>query len=437
MYDQMKRIGIVVLVSLLITSLLVPMPTSAQAEKPEWEEGDSWAMGAEGDIEDIFSPGLSQADEMINQTVDQQEEIEEIDYSIDGEVGFYQIYEVTEVNDDGYVMEIKAGGGIEASGSFEMTAEMPEEGEHDSDEEPPMETKTISAEGEIFFMVDIEGTVHYDEDLAIEQIEMEYNLEFSAEFSVENFPSQESDYENGTMTMEYEDFSGGISAEASMQLQMEFDPALDMFQFPIEEETSWTAESTMTASGSYEGIIEVDDEELPEELQDQIEQIEDDLDQEFPIILEDLDTEDEEGLDEGDIVETTEEIELPMKCTGRKEIVLHNGDTTSAYILEFGMDENITLAQQQEASFQMMYSGDEGFIVSQEMTMGGEIGDEIGQMVDMEDMQMESMDDEEAEENMEEAQEEDEDDEDTPGFTLALLTLGAVVAVAVYYKKEQ
>jgi len=432
MYDEMKRIGIVFLVTLLITALLVPAPASAQAEKPEWEEGDAWAMGAEGDLQEIFAPAFDMIDEELDPEDD--EDLDEIDYDFEGEVGFYQIYEVVEANDDGYVMEIEAGGGIEASGSFEATGEMPEEGEYGMGEEPDMVTKTMSVEGELFFMLDVQGTVHFDADLAIEEMEMDYTLELSADFSVENFPVQ--DFENETLTVEYEDFSGGISVEAGLQLQMDFDPALDVFQFPFDEGDSWTAESEMTVSGSYEGVIDVDYEDMPEEFKKMIEQYEDEIGEEFPIILEELDTEDEPNLDEGEIEETTDSISIPMKCTGTDEVVLHDGETHDVYILEFDVDDDITMAQE-GAAFQMMYSPDAGFIVSQQVDLGPEMGEEIGQFIDMEAMQMESMDVEDARESKEEAQEEDDDDDDTPGFTLALLTLGAVVAVVVYYKKER
>jgi len=438
MYNGIKKLGILVLVSLLITALLVPAPSSAQAQKPEWEEGDVWAMGSEGDIQEIFAPTLDIIDDWIDQEVDEEDELEEINYDIEGEIGFYQIYEVTEANDDGYVMQIEAGGGIQASGSFEATGELEEAGEHDIDDywddEIPTETKTISGEAEIFFMLDIEGTIQFDEDLAIEEIELDYALEFSAEFSMENFPSRDFDWENDTVTIEYEDFSGSISAEMSLNIQMEFEPALDIFQFPIEEDTSWTAESEMTISGSYEGVIDIDDEEMPDEFQEMIKEIEEELEQEFPIILEDIDTEEDE-INFGEIEETTEDIEIPMKCTGTEEIVLHDGETTNVYVLEFGPDDDFfpaeVGAQQFGPSFKMMYSEEKGFIVSQQMDLGPEIGGMIG----IQSMEMRSMDVEEARESKEEAQE--EEDDGIPGFTLALLGLGTVMAVAIYYKKEQ
>ncbi len=433
MYNGIKQLGILILVSLLITALLVPAPTSAQAEKPEWEEGDTWAMGAEGDIQDIFSPGLDMIDEEIDQEIDEEEDLHEMDFDVEGELGFYQIYEVTEVTDDGYVMQIEAGGGIQASGSFEATGELEEEGEYDTDEDIPKETKTISAEGELFFMLDIEGTVQYDEDLAIEEVELDYTLEFSAEFSGENFPSHDYDWENDTKTIEYEDFSGGISVEIGLQLEMEFEPALDIFQFPIEENTDWMAESEMTISGSYEGEIDVDYEDMPEEFQEEMEEFQDELDQEFPIKLEDIDTEEDE-MNFGDIEETTEDITIPMKCTGTEDITLYDGEEHEVYILEFGVDDDFMMAQPLGPSFQMMYSPEAGFIVSQQMDMGPEMGEMIGQFIDMDAMQMESMEPEEARESKEEAQE--EEDDGIPGFTLALFGLGAVVAVIIYYKKE-
>ncbi|MEF8832478.1 MAG: hypothetical protein V5A66_03045 [Candidatus Thermoplasmatota archaeon] len=435
MYNRIKKFGVVFLVSLLIAALLVPVPTSGQAEKPEWEEGDEWAMGVEKDLEELFAPGLNQVDDMINQT-EENDEVKEINYDVEGEMGFYQVYEVTEANDDGYVMEIEAGGGIEASGSLEMSGEMAEEGEYDLDEEPPKVNKTISVEGEIFFMLDVQGTIHYNETFAIEKIDTNYSLEFSTDFSVENFPSNDRDRENNTQSWEYKDFSGGMSAEASLQIQMDFEPALDLLDFPIEENENWKAESTVTTSGTYEGIIEVDDEELPEELQQVIKNYEEKIGEEFPIVLEEMDTE-TEGINNGNIEETSENITIPMKCTGKEEVVLPDGTTIDAYAIEFDTSENVTMTQEQEPSFQMMYSAEEDFIVSQQMDLGDQMGSEVGNMVEMDTMQMESMDADEAQDSMDEMQGEAEENEESPGFTFGLLLLGTVIVVAIYYKKEQ
>jgi len=412
MYEKIKRIGILFLASLLITALLVPFPTSAQAQRPEWEEGDSWAMGSEGDIKEIFKPTLDMIDEEIEREIDEEEDLYEMDYDIDGEVGFYQIYEIIEANDDGYVMQIEAGGGIQVSGSFEATGEMEEEGTHDRDDywddNIPTETKTISAEADIFFMLDIEGTVHFNEDLAIEEIELEYELEFSVEFSAENFPSYDHDWQNETVTIEYEDFSGGMSAEVILQIQMEFEPALDLFNFPIEENTDWEAESQMTIWGSYEGVIDIDDEEMPDEFQEMIKEIEEELEQEFPIILEEIDTEEDE-VNFGEIEETTEHVKIPMRCTGTDEVVLYDGRRTDVYVLEFGPDDDFfpaeVGAQQIGPSMRMLFSEEEGFIVSQQMNLGPEMGGMIG----MQSMEMRSMDVEEAREGKQEIQEEKED----------------------------
>ncbi len=428
MHDEIKKLGILILATLLITGLLIPTPTYAQAEKPEWEEGYAWAMGTEGDIQEIFSPTLDQLDEMIEQEIEDEEDLHEIDYDIDGEMGFYQIYEVIEADDDGYVMEIEAGGGIQASGSLEMTGELEQEGVYEDDEDPPMETKTISIEGEFYFIVDIEGTIRYDPDLAIEEIDLTYSLEFSAEFSVENFPSHDYDREEETRTIEYEDFSGGISADMSLNLEMEFEPALDFFNFPINVGDSWILESEMTVSGSYEGEIDVDDEEMPEEFQVMIEEMEAEMEQEFPIILEEIDTGEDE-VNFGEIEETTVPINIPMVCTGRKDVVLYDGDTTNAYVLEFDIEDEIEPAEIQDPSFQMMYSDEQGFLVSQEMHMPGEMAEMLG----MTSMEMRSMEVEDAREGKEEIQDvEDEGWMDilfSPPYLYAVLGLIVVIVL--------
>ena len=440
MQHRFKELGVLILAGLLMTALLVPATTSGQAERPEWEEGDVWAMGAEGDIEEIFKPTLDMIDGFIEQELAEDEEIEEFDYNIDGEMGFYQVYEVVEVNDDGYVMEVEAGGGIQASVSLEVTGQFYEEGEYDWDEDIPTESRTMSLEADLSFTLDIEGTVHFDEDMAIEEMELEYALDFSLEFSAENFPMEDYDWQNDTITVRYEDFSGGIFVEITVEMYMEFEPALDIFNFPIDL-GDWLVESQMTISGSYEGVIDIDYEDMPEEFQEMIKEIEEELEQEFPIILEELDTEDED-MNFGEIKETTEHMEIHMRCTGREEIVLWDGSTTNAWVLESVIEEDIfppndiipldmITLQQVGPSLQMFYSEEAGFIVSQRM----DLGPEMGSMLGVQTMEMRSMDVEEAREGKEEIQE--EEDDEIPGFgVLTLLSAIGVIVIITWISKK-
>ncbi len=450
MYDGMKRIGIVVLVSLLITSLLVPAPTTAEeegAQKPEWEEGDAWAMGFEEDIEDLFAPGLDMIDDVfdeIDQEIGDEEEIKDVDYNIDGEIAYYQIYEVTEVDDDGYTLELDAGGGINVEGSIDITAELPEEGEYDQEDfendDVPMENRTISIGGSFHYSQDVSLTIELDEDMAIKGMEMEMEKEISVTMSVENFPLpedflvdiwEESDLpENETIPIEYTDYEVIISTELNLDLDIDFDPALDLFQFPIKEGDEWeTNESEISITGTYEG--EIDIEGLPEEMQDDLEE---ELEHEFPIILEDLDTDDMPGFDEGEIElppegEDGEIPPIPLQCTGTDEVVLHDGSTTDVYVIEFGPAQNTTLSQE-EPSFKMMYSEEHGFIVEQHMNLG----EEAGMIMSDTEMRMESIEVDEASESKEEFLEEEE--EEAPGFVVVSLIAAVFIAAIIIKRRE-
>ncbi|MBS3789998.1 MAG: hypothetical protein KGY66_03685 [Candidatus Thermoplasmatota archaeon] len=439
MFENLKEkmtCGSVLLISILLVVSFVPMNSSAQAEAPEWEEGDEWAMGFEGDIQEMFSPAFDMVDE--NLDPEEEEDLEEVDYNVSGEIGYYQIYEVTEAGDDGYTMEIEAGGGVSVEGYFEATGEMEEEGTYNQSEDIPKETKTISMEGDLHYSIDIAGTVEFDENFAIENItNLEVKIEASGTFTAENIPDHEYDWENETETISYEDYDGSFSVDILVELEIDFEPALDFFNFPIEEGEEWTADSEITITGSYEG--EIDAEGLPEEIE---EGIEDEFDQELPIILEDLDTDDADGFDEGDIDLPPEgedgNISIPLKCTGTDEVVLPDGTTTNVYVIEFapiaGDIGEEPMIQEEQPRFKMMYSEDEGFMVQQEMSLPSEAG---MYMTDTE-MTMNSMEVDEARESKEEIQQEDEEEEDgIPGFTLTLLGLGIVMAVVIYYKKER
>jgi len=321
---------------------------------------------------------------------------------------------------------------------------MPQEGEHDMDDELPTETKTMSFEGEFYFILDMYSTVHYNSDFAIEEMEVTYELKLLADFSAENIPDQDYDYEEGTVTVEYQDMSGSIEADISLQLDMEFDPALDIFDFPITPYDSWKAKSTMTASGSYEGEIDIDDDDMPEEVQKAVEHIEVELGEEFPIKLEELDTDDVDGIDHGEIEEVEEEIELYMVCTGTREVPLHDGGTTEAYVIEADDRGYYPLAGlQQDSAVRSMYSDEAGFIVSQEIDMG----DEVGEPGMPSSMQMESMEPDEARESKEQTIDDVESSMEGEGWLEKLLSppflyvligvIAAVVIVGVFVGKRK
>ncbi len=424
-----RSIGVtisVIILSILMMTALFSAPAQAEAQAPEWEEGDSWAMGyREDSISEMFGPGIEQAkDDLEDPTSDDMK----VDTEVNGEMGFYQIYEVTEAGESGYTLDIEAGGGVKVSGSLEMTGEMLPEGEHDmSEDDLDKVNKTVSMSGNVHYSQDITGTAELNSEYAIESIELKSVTEVSGSYDFENVPEEDYDYINETKTMEYKDYSGSISGDVTVEVTVEFDEPLDFFDFPIEEGEEWETNSTISITGTYEGKVDVTG--LPDEAE---EDIENEFDQEFPMTLEEIDTSQTEGLDEGDIdlppPGESDDINVPLKCTGTETIVLEDGTETEVYNIEFGHGNSLS-----PQSFKMQYSEEKGFIVEQKIVGGPEMGD----YMDTTEMSMSSMDVNEARNEMNDIQEEDGNGDDgglMPGFTVPVLAIGIMVSIYLYEK---
>lgn len=422
-----KSILVLVIAGLMLTSLFLPMNTKAKAEKPEWNEGDEWSMEYEKELDNLFAPSLDQLDDI----PDQNQNIEDLEYSVDGKVGFYQIYKVTEATSEEYTMSIKAGGGLEVSGDFSITTEMPKEGTYSSDEEPAMTDKTISGDGSFEFSQSIEGTAHFTNDLELKDMDLEITLKISGDFNIKNFPRINRTSES--MVVEYENYDGGASGKVKTTLNIEFSPALDIFNFPIEVGEKWNITSEAIISGSYQG--EIDAYGLPKELEDQLEN----QDINLPMKLEDYDT-NNETVHDGIIEEQTDTVEFKGECTGTEEIVMEDDTTTEVYMIEFyTVNEIVDEHEVQETSgtnsMELMYSPEEGFIVSQKFSSSNT---QISGMIDSDNVVMEPTSEESAEKNMKSMQEMDDgDDSSTPGFTLIALMLSVSVVVIYRYRKNR
>lgn len=442
-----RKILTIFTAGLLIASLTLAFGSTVGAgettlqedQQPVWEEGDTWAMGYEQDLDELFQPIIEEFEQMMEEDEEFEEisEIEDITLDLDGDFGFYQIYEVTEAN-DGYTMEMNAGGGLSVEGEIEITAELPEDGtEVDPETEPddlPMETRTMTFGGAFAYSLDMNGEIHYTEEMNIDKMDLEIDLEMEVSAEFENMPISEDllvdiwrEQEPETFTIDYTDYEITLDVDISTDLEIDFDPALNFFDHQaIMEEESWIAESEMDRSGNYEGTVDVTG--VPDEIKEDIETM---VGQEFPINLEDIPTGDP-YIGNGEIDPPSETIEVPLECTGTSTTVI-DGEEVEVYEIEFTLQHYYPALTQQEPGFQLLYSADDGFIVEQEMYLGEEM-EEFG----MADMSMRSMDPTEAEESMQEKQQIDDEDDDF-AFMLPLIVIvviAAVIAVAVLMRKK-
>ncbi|MGA1822588.1 MAG: hypothetical protein ACMUIG_08670, partial [Thermoplasmatota archaeon] len=321
---------------LLIGYLSFSVNGEGQADAPEWKKGDGWSMGYETDL-----------GEMISSLIDGFEEIEEengsIDHDIEGKAGYYMVFKISEASDTRYTMDISTGGGLDIDGNAKITTDMPKEGEYsyDSDNwdyEPPMESMEISVDLDLDVSMMVDGTAHFTTDgLKLEDLDLAASLKGNVDLKVVNFPEIEYDYDETTyeeiMTVDYTDYDLSGSADIKLTLKMDFDPPMDIFNFPVEEGEEWMAESTVTVSGTYEGTV--DAEGIPEEFM--MELLEDNI--VFPIILEELDTDIDE-VKNGIIAVSELPLSIPVSCTGTETVKLADGSSSEAYVIQFGYGDD-------------------------------------------------------------------------------------------------
>ncbi len=323
-------------IGLCVISLIAPLSASQSTDVPEWELGQTWSMGYEMDIGEMYDSAFDYSDDMIGY----DESIASYDMSASGEMGFYQIFKITDVTEDEYVMSITAGGGIHSSYSFQTTMMMEKEGTYDWDEDwenIPKELKTFGSDIETHITVAMDGEARFEKDtLALKSMEFEISICMKYDLETKNMPDYDYDWEENTREVKYTDMEMKMDGKIDISLDIGFEPPLDLFDFPIHVGKEWTVESTMTLSGAYSGYFDATG--LPEEMTEEMEK----EGYSFPIILEELDIPGAE-LEDGLIPETKLPLSFDMKCTGTEDIELEDGKTSTVFLIQmfpdFSFDE--------------------------------------------------------------------------------------------------
>jgi len=406
----------------LFGTLFLPMNVEAQAEAPEWEEGDYWTMGFEVDRDEIFAPGLEEIRDEFEDDFEDGDMIKDFDFDFYGNAEATTHTEVIEVGEEHYVLDIDSETEFNIGGSAEIIVEFPKEGE-DGDEPQEFENRTISGSVDAEFVQTMVGEATLEKStLALESLELDIGWSLDVDVEINDFIDIESMEEDGIVS--YTDYKGGIEFSFDLSLDYDFDPALDIFNFPIEESSEWESTSEMTGSGTYEGMFDIYG--LPEFMMDEIEQ---DLGLEFPIIFEEHEFEGSEDIAYGEIDEVTEEVTVEMKCIGTDDIILQNGETTEVYLLKSDVDIE---DDEEEPSFVMNYSPEYKNFVSMEMSFENT---PLAEYMTDDTMSMELIDSSFHEED-------DDDDNGIPFISTGMVLVSVIIATTIFMflkenKKEQ
>jgi len=361
----------------LLASLAVPA-LAAPADAPEWEEGDRWAYGMESDVGAEFADQLEDLADLLedktNGTVNE--------LSIDAEVGLWFLFEVTDATSEEYVLSMTMAGKLSLDAAISVTASMPVEGTYAWDEEEDLEEKTVSVEvnADASLMVMVDVTFERD-TMAIESVEVSVELNAAVDFVADNLPMDDDDWDDMTTTYWYEDYDVSGELEFNLDMSLEFSPALNLWDFPLDEGDEWSVDSTATLSGSMSGLLDVQG--LPDDVEDEMFDegfVEDTGMTGFPIIFEDIDAEDS-PFNNGQIEEVSQDIELDLLCTD----VFTEDDT-------YWGDITVYEISAVDAPMSFYYSPQVGFMSYMSMDVG-EMSDELDLPSFMsEDMKMDAVD---------------------------------------------
>lgn len=300
----------------LLCSLAVPavVAISTPAEAPVWVKGDKWAYGMENDVGADFGAQLQDLKDLLEgETGGTVNTLE-----LDGSSGFWILFEVTEANSDIYVLSMDAAVKLQLDASISVTAVMDKAGTYGLDQEPEKESMDIEAEANVDLALVVSVDITFEHDtMAISEITVNVNFDGVVDFTAQNIPSSESNWTDYSTTIWYDDYDVSAEMGANMAIEISFEPALNIWDFPLTLGDQWSVNSEATISGSLTGMLDVNG--LPEDMSDSLfteDFIESTGFSDFPIIFEQLNSDGGDWpFQDGMLEEVSEDIEMTLKCT--------------------------------------------------------------------------------------------------------------------------
>ncbi|MCE5296940.1 MAG: hypothetical protein LLG16_07545 [Euryarchaeota archaeon] len=301
------------LVAVLLLVSIAPFSAAEEAGAPTWEVGDQWAYGDKVYLEPAVSEMIDELEAILEESG--QATLENI--YINGSVEAYVFCHVAEVTADEYVLRIYVASGFEAVANIRAVAPVPEAGTYDVWEAIPMDNKTISVSADIEFMIFEDAMLTLDKDtFAIKSVTSTTDIDLDMSFSATNL--YETELEGSTKVVTAMNYNIDVELSAAVNIAVSFDPYLDIFDFPIEEDEVWTVASMMTVTGNITGTFDANG--LPEGTVEEL------VDPEVGNVQLPLDLSTFLGtlggieIDNGALTSVTEEISFDMRCNSIDEV---------------------------------------------------------------------------------------------------------------------
>ncbi len=385
----MKKLIGTILCALTFLALLVSLAVPAlatPAEAPGWSEGDRWAYGMEIDSEEDLQQELENLALIIDQNLSKIGVFEAYlsDLTLLASSEEWILFEVTEANDEVYVLSTDMAAMVSIKADISVTAELPAEGTYDFEDLNTTDRNPVTMSVSVDFNTEltVSGEITFDrETMAVMSIQTTMKLTGALDLTAEKLPLWLPEVMNnnsnesiaGEIEVKYTDCVISADLEFNMAVDLELIPALNLWDFPLDKGDEWNVSSNATINGSMSGYLDVSG--LPAEMEDALFMgISDYTDvNSFPIVFENMDLGDC-PFDGGVIDESNKQIgPVHLNCTDMFFVDDPYWNDITVYKI------NVV-----DTPLNFFYSPDVGFMSYFSMDMGEMIEEMPGEEVRME-----------------------------------------------------
>ena len=331
--------------------------TPAGAQAPVWHEGDAWAMGESMDLGTDLAGPLHDLIDSLGGTpgasLDQ--------FEVSTNASAWLLFRVTEATSTQYALQGKMALKLNAEMHVKLTAEMLRPGTYALlDPNKPMESRTLQLDASLDYALVVDTTTTFDKQtMAIKNIATDVKTSAIGSLQLKNLPNISASFTS--VTISYQNFDFNLKFNLNVDLNLAFDPWLDLFDFPLNMGDEWTVDSNATLTGSMSGILDVTG--LPSGLEQQL--FSDLALQEmgitkFPVDFGKISTSGQPKITNGTLEAITEHIHADMGCISATLVTLPFHGEVMVYEI-----------QVDNGPQRIYYSDQVGFLTSFQAKMGG------------------------------------------------------------------
>ncbi len=328
------------LVGAIFLTSLVAVPLASAVDAEEYTADDGWAVGQTIALDWTWNDMPEETKGLVSLLL-AENGLEVDDLGLNLDAASYAYFTVDEVKAEEYVMSAKMAIKLDAAANLGMSGEMLKAGKYnfttsevfenpnwddlwsmDYEEDLGIgtENKSITLDLGMEFALIIGGTIVMEkETLAIKSMDLSLKAAAVISFNAKNLQTVESNVDDLgffdpvpdyiLVNVTNNNFDVKVKASIDASLNIMFEPALNIYEFPMELYHTWAIESNATVNGGMKGFVDITG--LPEDMENELFDEEGDLYMagftKFPLVFDDYEN-DNIVIKDGKLEEFTAEI---------------------------------------------------------------------------------------------------------------------------------